>query len=51
MLDDHVTVVTDAEVNKTLVVVEDDPWNYHEAKQAYDTEKWEMSYNNKLRSI
>ena len=51
MLDNHITVATDAEVNETLGVVEDDPQNYHEAKQAYDTEKWETSYDDKLRSI
>ena len=39
MLDDHITVATNAEVNETLGVVEDDPWKYHEAKQIYDTEK------------
>ena len=51
MLDDHITVATDTEVNGTLGVAEDDPWNYHEAKQAYDAEKWETSYDDKLRSI
>ena len=51
MLDDHITVVTNAEVNETLGVVEDDPQNYQEAKQAYDAEKWETSYNDRLRSI
>ena len=51
MLDDHITVVTDAEVNETLGVAEDDTWSYHKAKQAYDVEKWETSYSNELRSI
>ena len=39
MLDDHITVATNAEVNGTLGVVEDDSWNYHEAKQASAAEK------------
>ena len=51
MLDDHITVATNAEINETLGVAEDDPWNYREAKQAYDVEKWEMSYDDELRSI
>ena len=51
MLDDHITVATYAEVNETLGVAEDDPRNYHEAKQTYDTEKWETSYDDELRSI
>ena len=51
MLDDHITVATNVEVNETLGVAEDDPQNYHEAKQAYDAEKWEMCYNDELRSI
>ena len=51
MLDNHITVATNVEVNEILGVAENDPQNYHEVKQAYDVEKWEMSYDNKLRSI
>ena len=48
---DIVTITLEKEVNKFLGVAEDDPCTYHEAAHAYDAEKWEMSYDDKLASM
>ena len=50
-LKDTIAIALDKEINDLLGVAEDDPQNYREATQAYNAAEWDISHNDKLKSM